>query len=322
MKKRVKSAIITATALIILGIVVSGLGFWGMGFNLRALNTEDMICTTFETTDAFRDISIETDIADLYFLASEDGVCRVDCVDFANKTYAVNVKKGTLTIVKNDNRAWHENNGLAPIGEARVTVYLPEEKYASLQIDENTGNIEMPSAFSFEQAMINTSTGGVYWFAPVSEKLSITSDTGDVEVRSTSPRSLALKTDTGDISASEVQNTQQIYIETDSGKIELINAGCMSLSANSSTGDIALKNVIANELLVIKNDTGVVVFDRSDAAEIYVQTDTGDVLGSLLSEKVFLTETDTGDVDVPKSVTGGRCEIVTDTGDISITIQP
>ena len=50
-------------------------------------------------------------------------------------------------------------------------------------------------------------------------------------------------------------------------------------------------------------------------------TDTGDVKGSLLSEKIFIPTTDTGDVDVPKTVTGGRCEITTDTGDIKITVK-
>ena len=33
------------------------------------------------------------------------------------------------------------------------------------------------------------------------------------------------------------------------------------------------------------------------------------------------TKTDTGRVDVPKTVEGGRCEITTDTGDIKITVD-
>lgn len=320
MKKSRKIAVITAAVLIVLGLIVGGLGFWGMSFNFRALNTEDIISTTFKPTDPFRNISIETDVADLYFAPSEDGVCRVECVDFANEIYAVNVEDGTLAIAKNT-RAWHEDVRLFSIGETYVTVYLPEENYTSLRINEDTGDIEMPTAFSFEQAVINTSTGDVYWLAPVSEELSITADTGDVQVRGTSPRSLALKTDTGDVSVSEVRDAQQISFETDTGDVTLTNVGCTSLSADSNTGDLALKHVIVDELLAITCDTGDVVFDRSDAAEIFIQTNTGDVMGTLASDKVFLTETNTGDVDVPKSVTGGKCEIVTDTGDINLRID-
>jgi len=82
-----------------------------------------------------------------------------------------------------------------------------------------------------------------------------------------------------------------------------------------------LKNVIAAERFSIDRSTGDVNFDGCDAAEIYVNTDTGDVEGSLLSEKVFIANTDTGKKKVPNTVSGGRCEIRTDTGDIEITIK-
>ena len=52
-----------------------------------------------------------------------------------------------------------------------------------------------------------------------------------------------------------------------------------------------------------------------------MKTDTGDVTGSLLSDKIFLAESDVGSVDVPKTTTGGVCEIRTDTGKIAITID-
>ena len=62
-------------------------------------------------------------------------------------------------------------------------------------------------------------------------------------------------------------------------------------------------------------------FNGCDADEIYVKTDTGDVTGSLRSDKVFITNTDTGGVDVPKTVHCGRCEIITNTGDVKITVK-
>ena len=82
--------------------------------------------------------------------------------------------------------------------------------------------------------------------------------------------------------------------------------------------DISLKNVIATEKISIERSIGDVKFDDCDATEIWVETDTGDVTGNLLSEKIFITETSTGDVNVPKSTKGGKCEITTSTGDIYI----
>ena len=53
-----------------------------------------------------------------------------------------------------------------------------------------------------------------------------------------------------------------------------------------------------------------------------IVTDTGDVTGTFLSDKVFIYKTDTGDVDLPRTQSGGRCDITTDTGDIRISIRP
>ena len=52
-------------------------------------------------------------------------------MEFANESYAVNVDNGTLTIAKDDDRAWHENIRLFSIGDTYVRIYLPEESYTS-----------------------------------------------------------------------------------------------------------------------------------------------------------------------------------------------
>ena len=82
-----------------------------------------------------------------------------------------------------------------------------------------------------------------------------------------------------------------------------------------------MTNVIAAEEFHLERDTGNIEFNGCDAETIYAKTTTGDVRGTLLSEKVFITETDTGNIDVPKTIAGGKCEITTDTGDINIKIQ-
>ena len=91
--------------------------------------------------------------------------------------------------------------------------------------------------------------------------------------------------------------------------------------STGNTGNIALSAVIAAERFSIKRSTGDVRFDRVDAAEIFVETDTGDVVGSVVTDKVFIAHSSTGRVHVPKTITGGRCEINTDTGNIKLEIQ-
>ena len=81
-----------------------------------------------------------------------------------------------------------------------------------------------------------------------------------------------------------------------------------------------MEKLIVSQKLSVQRGTGDVWLKESDASEITILTDTGDVTGSLLSEKVFFAVTDTGRVTVPKTITGGMCEIRTNTGDIRIEI--
>ena len=101
----------------------------------------------------------------------------------------------------------------------------------------------------------------------------------------------------------------------------LRNVTCENLTSNGNTGDLDLMNVIANGKFSLERSTGDIKFDKCDASEIFIKTDTGDLTGSLLSEKVFIVSTDTGNIDVPKTVSGGRCEITTDTGDVKLSVK-
>ena len=127
-----------------------------------------------------------------------------------------------------------------------------------------------------------------------------------------------IATSTGDITIAGVTCEDDIVINVSTGKANLTDIKCKSFISDGSTGDFSLKNVIATEKFSIERSTGDVKFDDCDATEIWVKTDTGDVTGNLLSEKIFITQTSTGDVLVPKSTNGGKCEITTSTGDIYI----
>ena len=89
----------------------------------------------------------------------------------------------------------------------------------------------------------------------------------------------------------------------------------------TDTGNVTLQNVVVAGSLSVDTDTGNVKLEASDAGMLSISTDTGNVSGTLLSDKVFLTETSSGRVRVPKTTTGGTCEITTATGNIDISIQ-
>ena len=131
---------------------------------------------------------------------------------------------------------------------------------------------------------------------------------------------IAVSARTGDIKCL-ASARGEMSLEASTGGIELENVRATTVTVASGTGDIKLKNTLLSGALHVEVGTGDVSFEDFDAAEIFVKTTTGSVKGSLLSEKVFIVSARTGKTDVPRTVSGGRCEITTGTGDIIITVK-
>lgn len=320
MSKRTKIWLITGISLVIIGLITFSAVMTSYRWDFTKLSTVKYISNTYQVTEAFESISIDTDTADIVFSDSDNSTCKVICYEQENVKHTVTVQDGTLTVSEVDKRKWYEHIGIA-IESPKITVYLPSNEYNALSIKSSTGDIELPENFSFTSIDILTSTGDVKDYASASGSIKIKTDTGDISADNISANALEFSVATGKIVANTVTCAGDFKIKVSTGGTQLTDIKCNSLISSGSTGNISLKNVIANERFDIERSTGNVRFDSCDAAEIFVNTDTGNVTGNLLSEKVFIAESDTGNINVPKTSTGGRCEITTDTGDIRIILN-
>ena len=320
MRKTTKIWIVIAASLVFVGLIMFAAVMSEYKWDFSKLSTGKYETNTYEISEEFSNLSMNTDTADIIFALSDDGKCRVECYEEEKAKHSVAVQENTLVIKMIDERTWYDYIGIN-FGSPKITVYLPKAEYASLFIKESTGDIEIPKNFKFEGVDISSSTGDVNFFASASKLIKIKTSTGNVCVENTSAGTLDLSASTGRITVSNVICGGDANINVSTGRTNLNNIECKNLTSSGDTGDISLNHVIAAEKFSIKRSTGDVRFDGSDAAETLVETDTGDVTGTFLSEKIFFVETDTGSVDVPESITGGRCEITTDTGDIELDIQ-
>lgn len=319
MGKSVKIWLIIGVILTVMGLIMFLVPLAKANFDFSRLGTDKYVTNTYELTDAFDNISIQTDTADVTLLVSQDGSCKVECFEDEKAMHSVAVQEGTLTICLEDERAWYDHIGIH-FDSPKITVYLPNTKYEDMAIGESTGAIVIPKDFSFDNIDIFASTGAVKVSASAADAMKIKTTTGDILVENCSAGSMELSVSTGLVTVKDVVCQGDMGIRVSTGKIELTDVTCKNLVSPGSTGDVILKYVIAEEKMSIERGTGDVKFENCDASELFVETDTGDVYGSLLSAKVFIADTDTGSVNVPKSTGGGRCEIHTDTGNIKITI--
>lgn len=301
-----------------IGLVVVALGM--KHWNFSALNGRKFETNTYEFSDDFTVISLDTDTADITFALSNDGRCKVECYEPQKEKHSVSVTKGTLSVSYKDNREWYEKIALFSMTSPKITVYLPKAELEKLTVKEHTGDITIPKDFTFGNISVKASTGDVECSASVTGTLDINLSTGDLSLKDMSAGELKLTTTTGKMKLTDV-TTGKITMKVSTGKSVLKNVSCEQLDSTGSTGDISLENVIIRNLLKIKRSTGDVTFNGSDAGEITIKTDTGNVKGTLLTEKIFYTKSDTGKIDVPKTMLGGRCDVETDTGDIKLKIK-
>ncbi len=298
--KKVKTSIIIAVSLIIIGGIIFGGVMMMLKWDFTKLSTVKYETNNYAINENYKNIQISTDTADIEFIPSGDLKSAIVCYEQKNAKHSVSVKNDTLFIEYTDTRKWYEHIGIF-FGSPKITVYIPSGQYGALSITANTGNVSIPKDFKFESIDIVLSTGNVANYAAALKDIKIRTSTGNILAENISAETLNLSVSTG--------------------KVNLSNITCKNVVSSGDTGNVSLKNVIATEKFSIKRSTGHINLEKCDAAEIFAETDTGDIIGTLLSEKIFITKTDTGSINVPKTVTGGRCEITTDTGDINIEIQ-
>ena len=320
MKGAFKGAIIVAICLLLLGGGLFAGMMAMMNWDFLRLSDEDYQTIEYELEGAFGNISMDTDTADLFFLPAEGETCRVVCYEKKDDPHKVEVVEDTLQISAEKEDRFRFHWGIS-FKSPKITVYLPKKEYDTIFIKGSTGDIELPEDFDFESIDIALSTGDVRLGASASARIKIGTSTGKITMENASAGSLDLSVTTGRVSVSSVTCEGEMRVDLSTGDTSLSDSTCRSLTSTGSTGNISLKNVVARETIEITRSTGNVRFEDSDAAEITVKTDTGSIKGSLLSEKIFSAHSDTGKVVVPDTISGGRCTLTTDTGDIRITLK-
>ena len=280
MSKKTKIWLLIAVSLVVVGGLIIGGAMTVLKWDFSLLSTAKLETNQFEITEAFQGISVLTNTADVEFVPSRDGKTTVVCKEWEKLKHSVRVEDGTLIIESVDTRKWYDHIGIH-VGAAKVVVSMPAGEYGALSVKLSTGDVNISGDFGFERVRVGTSTGNIRVEKVTAGALEFTVSTG---------------------------------------KTEMQGVRCKNLVSKGNTGSLTMTDVIAEEAFSIERSTGNVRFDGCDAAEIYVKTGTGDVTGTLLTEKVFFAQTDTGKVDVPKTASGGKCEIETNTGDIKLKV--
>lgn len=320
MSKAVKIWIIIAASLVLIGSIIFTVAMSILKWDFSNLSTVKYETATHEIKVTFSDISVFTYTADIVFLPSDSAEAYVVCHEPKNLRNSVYVENGTLVIKTDDTRKWYEHIGIT-LDTPKITVYMPIGKYGALSVKSSTGDIDIPEKFSFKSIDISLSTGNVKCSATVSEHIKATGSTGDMSFENVTLKSLDISVSTANIYLKNFACENDIKIHVTTGDVTLTGGSCKNLTSDGSTGDITLNGVVASGKISIERDTGDVTLNRCDAGELFLLTDTGDISGHLLSGKIFIADSNTGNVKTPMPTGESICKAVSDTGDIKFTVE-
>lgn len=313
MKTSKKVAIIVSVVVIIIGLFLCGGAAIAMDFKFSNIGDRDYVTNTYIVEDMFMRVTVEAKEYNVRLHVSEDGQCKVEYTEDEKVSCSVKVDDDTLAIQVIDTREWYEYISWS---EIKLDIYLPQEKYASLFIRSRSGNISVPEGLTFAESDVYSASGEIGFFAVVENDLCVRTESGDISVSGINPQNLTVQAVSGDVAIHAVNLEADLSVKTVSGSIGVSGMACQNVEAVSTSGDIEFSDLIAEEEIRTSSVSGDVELWQCDAGSLDIKTTSGDVSGSLLTQKIFVTDTTSGDVDVPRSTSGGICQVNTTSGNI------
>lgn len=338
MKNSKRRWLLLAAALVILGAALCQGAYAAMGYDLTKLNSERLETSSDKIEVPFSRISIKASDAKVVLLPSGGKNCWVQCTFWKNEPYTVEVIGRTLTIQRAKSpilRLWW-----FAFGEPSILLYLPNSYYEQLNIETGSGNMDLPQDFSFSNAQLKSSSGHISLESRVENKLSAETSSGYLLVNGVSCKEMTLATSSG---KGEVcyGGADRLQIKSSSGDISLSYLDSGELEAKASSGDISLTGVqLSGDLKIsatsgtvslniceagsmkLNTSSGAISLTNCDAGSLELRSSSGDILGSLLSDKRFITKSSSGSIQVPETGSGGVCKVETSSGDIRFKIVP
>ena len=280
-----KKIFITGIAVFSAGLIACFSSIAASGFSYSKLQSEYMETSEYEITDNFKKIDLSNnEMNNIVFERSNSSKAKVVCTVRKNSQCDAKSESDTLKISsKTEKKGWSFSFNFGPFSSdsTEIKVYLPSESYDSLTVKSSWGNVNMPADFKFNAAKIETSSGNINWSTQISTKAEA---------------------------------------ETSAGNIRFSNMTAENLNLKTSAGNIELNNTVCKNSLEAETNMGNINFNHSDAKSINAESNMGNIRGTLLTGKQFSTKTNTGSAKVPESTGDQKCELVTNMGDIDVSI--
>lgn len=273
---------------------------------------------TYTPEQTFTRLQINVVSSHVTLLPAGDGPCRVEYTQYASHPVTVAVEGDTLRITQK----WGWSFDMLALQRTDVVVYLDQAQYEAASVVATSGSLELQAGLTFGTLRGETTSGRITCNASAQRELELDSTSGRITAENLTAGSFSAETTSGAIELSALTIDRELELDSGSGRITADAITCGSAELETTSGGIELTDLVSRGSLDAETASGGLHLTRCDAADLSLETVSGTVRGSLLTPKVFRTETVSGTIRVPDSGSGGVCHIETVSGSVTITLEP
>ena len=254
MSKRTKFWLLTAAALVSVGAILFGGVMTVLKWDFTKLSTTKHETNTYEITEDFTGIFVDTDTADIIFKVSAEGKTTVECFEETKSKHTVSVENGILTVSNKSEKAWYDHIGIN-FATPKITITLPQAELETLTAKLATGKVTLEK-LNVGNLDIDLTTGKVILTDITCKNLTSTGSTGDINLKNVvAAEKFSITRTTGNIHFDNC-DAAEITATTNTGNIEGSLRTDQVFIAQTTTGDIKLPDTTTGGTCKLRTTTG------------------------------------------------------------------
>ncbi|MDD3403664.1 MAG: DUF4097 family beta strand repeat-containing protein [Hespellia sp.] len=320
--KKMRTALLSAVCLVFAGVVLLFIGMFLLGGTPGFYIDGTGIHTSFQRgenqwqikektrTDAFANISVDVDYADIEIIESDDYYIEYQLENRAEPQFRVADK--TLSL-KNP-----ESQQQGHFSFLDFTFFSTDK-----ELREDVVKIYVPKNADLKNITLYTGTGDITLKdALTAENVSITNDYGEVAIGTLTAKTADLQVEAGDIRI-ESLTLDSLNVEDDYGNLRVDAYDCSEAEITMSSGDVTFKNADFNTLAV-ESEYGSVKIGVQKELEQYqldLATEYGEITlpdGSRIQQDESRVSNSSGTSYPKAEQTVGKFSVSCESGDIRI----
>ena len=297
-KKFLRMTALVGCILLVGGILLTGAGYVGMGFSLKAFThpqVEKVVRETVCFKDAPQCVEVYAPVGDVTIQGDENA--EEPEITAASSVYEVTMQFGALVVRPNEayrsgggangggtSWDWYRLLNLQLEGDYDVTITLPKRMMESVKATSQLGDVSLSNLW-VENVSAQASCGSVSASQLTqTDTFKVSASLGDVTVQGCSGKYLDLDSDLGNVQVDDCLFDNG-DLAGSSGDIQMADSTWTWLTVNNDMGNCVLKGVTAQTSVTCGTSLENVELEKLTSPEIHLSADSGNVTGSIVGKQ-------------------------------------